>query len=460
MNLQAWPALILLLSAAVLVMLAAWRTGPRRREVGTLMIWRRVAGQPEARKQRRRDLDWLFWLLLAVVGVSAVGAARPAWLKPPDRPVVGVFVERGLGGHDNLRARVEAELGDARAAYFTPGDDPPPGWRGLNPGTIESELAQFHARADGADAYLYVLNHAIEDLPGRVLPRVDRAVEGVVFEIDSRGDELVVRHSGRGGVVIRDAEVLSSETSGRVTTLRAASDAPRVEVAGRETHVLTRRPFVVGVGPSWSGDAHRALFSALRADSAETVRPAVWLGADERSPAVRIQRGVRVDLTGCELSFDPQHPLFHELPLASFDWRAMGRVMPREGAARPLVTALRDGEIIGNIVRLDGDVIEFAGDPFRDAPIASAALLLDNAIGVVTGEQPSRRRTFEPVGVFELPTRRAATAEPFEPFGDAGYTLSTADEPVEFSTWLLLAGALLLLACVAVLTRRSGQESA
>ena len=59
MNLLAAPALILLAAAAVLVALATMRRGPKRRDVGTLLIWQRIAEQAQAQKRSRRNFDWL-----------------------------------------------------------------------------------------------------------------------------------------------------------------------------------------------------------------------------------------------------------------------------------------------------------------------------------------------------------------------------------------------------------------
>lgn len=454
MNLLAWPALALLASAAVLVLLAAWRTGPRQRDVGTLMIWRRVAEKSPSRKQRRRRLDWLLWLLLAVVGVSAIGAARPAWFLPGERPVVAVYVERGFTDMDAVRERAVEQAGEAELKFYTarPADEA----RRLNPGSIDAELAQFHARAGEADAYLYFLNRPADDTGGRVLPLVTQAAGGVVFEITAETGEIVIRYSGRDGLVVNGAERLDKAFSGGASTLVVRPVGEEVEIVEPEgrAYLLKRRPFVVGVGQGWSTSAHTALFNALGSDDAERAEPALWLGSAENSPAIRVGAGRTADLSQARLSYDPQHPLFAELPLSSFDWRSMAKAMPREPGTRPLLTAVRDGEVPVDVIRLRGDVLEFAGDPFSDAPIASAALLLDNAIGVLTGEQPSRRRGYEPAEEYELPTRRAALAEPFEPRGELEFGPVKEERPVEFSTWLLLAGGLLLLAAALLVSRR------
>src|SRR5690606_22200534 len=87
-------------------------------------------------------------------------------------------------------------------------------------------------------------------------------------------------------------------------------------------------------------------------------------------------------------------------------------------------------------------VLYFAGDPFSEAPVAEAALLLDNAIGVLTGERASSRARYSIDG--ELPSSRAAHAGPFEPRG--ALAESRTDAPREFAPWMLAIAALCALA--------------
>jgi hypothetical protein len=117
-------------------------------------------------------------------------------------------------------------------------------------------------------------------------------------------------------------------------------------------------------------------------------------------------------------------------------------VLEPDPSARVLMRAVRNGEPVGDLARLRGQVLEFAADPFSSAPVSLAALLLDNSIDVLTGIRPSERPGFEVVEG-RLPTERAAKAAPFEPAG--GLDLSTArDAEFEITSWLLLAGAVLL----------------
>jgi len=92
MTLLAWPGLLLLSAAAALAALAVFQPGARKCDVGTLLIWRRVAAVLPARR-RRRGPDLLLWLLLGAAIAGAIGAARPALRQPHARPKVVVYVE-------------------------------------------------------------------------------------------------------------------------------------------------------------------------------------------------------------------------------------------------------------------------------------------------------------------------------------------------------------------------------
>src|SRR5688500_15701356 len=142
MNLLAWPALILLAAAAALIALAAFRPGPKRKDVGTLLIWRRVTAQQVAHRERRRNFDPLLWLLLAAVVLGAFAAARPAWMTTDDTPRVAVYVERlePAGAEpllDEVMARAREAAPDAELTFFMSGADDEV--VALNPGTFESE---------------------------------------------------------------------------------------------------------------------------------------------------------------------------------------------------------------------------------------------------------------------------------------------------------------------------------
>lgn len=452
MSLLAWPALLLLTAAAVLVVLAAWSRGAKQRDVGTLLIWRRVAAQVTAPQRKRREFDPLFWLLLAAVALGSVAAARPAWFTAAPQARVAVFLESTGPGEplelDDARARAQAAAPDAELTFFTAGQE-------ITPGSLRAELAQFESRASEFDGRILLLNQPSDEAT-LVLPRVSKAREGVVFKLAGDRRELLVQASAGGEVRLEGAKLASNSTREGVTTYRfEPTELELVLSDSTGKRVFKRKPFVVGTGESWSTDAHAALLQALQADAAGGEPPAVWLGSSEQKPAVRLNTGAPAELSGATLSFDPQHPLFRDLPLAQYDWLAGGRLIAPEEGVQPLLTAVEDGVPVGDLARLrdGGRVLEFAGDPFSAAAVADAALLLDNAIGVVAGTRPSERPGYELVEGAPLPTRRQATAAPFESQGKLDLS-RTGSEPVEFAGWLMaLAG--LLLAAAAVLAGRT-----
>src|SRR5690606_17077958 len=123
-TLLAWPALLMLLTGVALVVLATWSVGSRRRDVGTLLIWKRVAARQATSVERRRSYDLLLWLSLAAVLVGALAAARPALIQPEALPRVAVYIEpTGPGGQQldlaEVQARARAE-GAARYDFFMP----------------------------------------------------------------------------------------------------------------------------------------------------------------------------------------------------------------------------------------------------------------------------------------------------------------------------------------------------
>lgn len=451
MRLLAWPALLLLTAAAVLVALAAWSRGAKQREVGTLLIWRRVAQQVTAPRRKRREFDPLFWLLLAAVAVGSLAASRPAWFTAAPQARVAVYLESTGPGEplelDDARARAQAAAPDAELTFFMAGQE-------ITPGSLRAELAQFETRARDYDGRILLLNQPSDEAT-LVLPRVGKARAGVVFKLAGDRRELLVQASAGGEVRLQGAGLASSSTREGVTTLRFEPTALELLLTDAGSRrVYRRKPFVVGTGESWNTEAHAALLQALEADPAEGAAPAVWLGSTEQKPAVRMNTGAPAELRGASLSFDPRHPLFHDLPLAQYDWLAGGRLLAPEEDVQPLLTAVVDGVPVGDLARLrdGGRVLEFAGDPFSAAAVADAALLLDNAIGVVAGTRPSERPGYELAEGDPLPTRGQATAAPFETQGKLDLSRRSA-EPVEFAGWLMaLAG--LLLAAAAVLAGR------
>lgn len=462
MSFLAAPALILLIALPVLLWLAPMRREPSRLEVGTLMIWRRVASLRPQSSRRRRRFDLLLWIVLAAALLGALGAARPAILAQTPTARAAVFIER-LGAGDRepglaaALARARAELPDAELEFYIPLTSRVPGLSSdvimLAPGSIEAELAQFEYRTRHADARLLLLcqlTPGAERL-GRVVPRATAAISGGLFSASVHGETLLLR-STRGEAPQVEGALLVTETQTGPDVLREYriyGDMASIADSRGNAVSFTRRPFGVGVGEAWNSRRHVALYSALQADSGET--PDVWLGADELRPAVRINVGEASDVAAAEISYDPAHALFADLPLAAFDWAASSRLLPVAASRRPLVSAVIDGERVGDLVALDESarVLWFAGDPFSEAPVAEAALLLDNAIGVLTGERASRRARYSMEG--ELPSERAARVAPFEAHGEIPQV--RAEGPFEFATWLMTISALCALVA-AVAARR------
>jgi hypothetical protein len=112
-----------------------------------------------------------------------------------------------------------------------------------------------------------------------------------------------------------------------------------------------------------------------------------------------------------------------------------------------LLSVARDGHALGALALLsaDGKILRFAGDPFAQAPVAAAALLLDNALGVLKGDRPSEAASYAVVSGSKLASERAAFAAPFEPKGSLDASSSSAAALEELAPWLALAGALLAM---------------
>jgi hypothetical protein len=458
------PAFVLLLAVPLLLWLALRRREPARLEVGTLMIWRRVAARRAESSRHRRRLEPLLWLLLAAVVIGALGAARPALQAAAPAPRVAVFIERfGAGAREPALAETlqvaRENAPDADLEWYIPATSKLPGMPDdavmLTPGPIEAELAQFETRTAHADARMLVLcaPHPIAERLGRVLPRAGQRAGGVLHKATVRGNELLLRASRGPGLTMQNLRELNRSDAGAdvLITSELAGDIGTVtDATGNELRV-TRRPFVIGPGTDWTNSRHRALLAALRADAGES--PDLWLGAEAQAPAIRINTGAAADVSEIEVSYEAGHALFADLPLGAFDWAAAGRLLGPEVAARPLVSAVRDGAPVGHFVMLDENakVLLFAGDPFSDAPIADAALLLDNAIGVLTGERASQRARYRLEG--ELPGERAAHAAPFQPRG-ALELAARIEAPREFASWLLAVAAIVAAAAATITLRK------
>jgi len=450
-------ALVLLAAVPVLLWLALRRRRPRAIQFGTLFIWRRVAAAASTATRSKRRLEPLLWMLLAACAQASLGAARPAFA-PASAHDVAVFIERlaPSGPEPELdgvldRAR-EIAPGAALRVWFA-GE---PGELGaantLNPGPVSAELAQFVAASRDMPRLMFLCEaEGGAAGVGLVVPRVTAPREGVIFEVGSENDLLFVRMTQGASPSVEGASLREIETRGREYTRK-------FEVTGETVHIsnagqsltLQRTPLAVGTGDDWAGARHKALLAALKPGAGE---PVVWLGGAAQAPAVRINQGAPADLAGLEINFDSQHALFRELPLASLTL-AGGRLTERAPGVRPLASAMRGGEVAGDLVTLsaDGKVLHFAGDPFSDSSVTAAALLLDNAVGVVAGTRPSQWQPFQLVEGL-LPARRQAMAEPFEPRGEIGSSLRPA-QPHEFAPWLLALAALCALGAAALALRR------
>jgi hypothetical protein len=461
-SLLAWPWLMLSAAAAVLLWLA-WRArNPRRRDVGTLWLWQQVATRQAEAARRTRRLDVLFYACLAAVLAGALGAARPALRGAIEPAPVAVFIERAgpPGAEPDLPAvlaRARELAGDADVRFFISGDAPPTvagDWTILRPGSFESELAQFELVAGDAPRLLMLcLPEAAPHVHGRVEPRVDTPARGVVYDIRSRADLLYVRASAGPVPELDGATVVNVLEDGNEQWLELAAEADAVTLtdAAGHRHTLRRAPFVVGVGEDWTGPQHRALFRALGSDADGT--PEVWLGSRELQPAVRVNQGEAADLDDAGLAYDPGHALFADLPLEAFDWTSPGRVLPPADGRRALMTATLDGEPVGELIGLRGGVLEFASDPFAEGPVSAAALLLDNAIGVLTGDPPTRRERYRLET--SLPTHRAAHARPFEPRGELAVTPGRrAPRPWAAAVFILAALGALAAAAISFIEQR------
>lgn len=455
MNLLTPAGLVLLAALPVLLWLALRPQRSRTLEVGTLLIWRRVAAVASAASRKSRRLDLLLWLALAASAVGALGAARPASVTTAPAPLVAVYVERLAASEDEpgLRQIVERAreaAPDAKLEFWVAGKGRELADGGavhaINPGPVAAELAQFEAGTREASTRLMFLcapdTGAVR--AGRVLPRVTAFRQGVVFEVGSEGAEILVRSSTGPAPKAEGAILAGAESRGSEVLRRYNATAATVRLGG--DLVLERRALAVGVGADWTTPRHKALLAALSPDIGGD-KPEVWLGGSDQTPALRINRGKSAALDGCEITFDSQHPLFRELPLGSVELRG-GRLLPREPGVRPLATATRGGEIAGDLAQLsdDGRVLSFAGDPFADSSVTAAALLLDNAIGVLVGERPSERPLYR-LTQGALPTRRQALAAPFNPEGELKLA-ARRGEITEWAWWVLVAAALCSLAAV------------
>jgi len=461
MNLLAPIGLLLLAALPVLVWLAMRASRPRVVEVGTLLIWRRVAKAAAASTQTRRRRDPLLYVLLAACALGAFGAARPAKVESAPTPVLAVYIER-LGSDEpelsGVFERARELAAGARVRVWFSGDGALVEELGtvqtLNPAPPAAELAQFETASGESAARLMFLCESSPEAErlGLVLPRVTAARAGVIFEIRSELEQLSVRASQGPPPKVEGASLLGVRTQGREFVREYEARASIVRLSsGAQRYELARNPLVLGVGDDWNTPRHAALAKALQ--PAGEGKPEFWLGGKELAPALRINQGQPADLQGLELQFDWQHPLFRELPLNGLDLSTSARLMEPAAGHRALCHATRDGKPVGELITLsaDGRVLRFAGDPFADCSVTVAALLLDNAVGVITGRRPSARPLYE-MQMADLPTRRQAMAAPFEPAGELRFS-ETEPEIEPWGHWLLIAAALCALAAMGLSLR-------
>ena len=455
------PAFGLLLSLALLAWLVFMQRGARRAEVGTLFIWRKVAARPDARKRRAR-IEPLMWLCAGALALAAIGAARPALVQAQGGVTVAVYIERvAAEGAEpdavDLLARAREAAPDAQLKFFATA---PTGQAEIDEaltqlasGTIGDELAQFRARSGNANARLMFLCEPEESARqyGMVLPRALKKRDGVVFGLRVQSKRLFVRSSGFGAPEIKGAALRGARTSNGETAREYEATADEVEIRApfTPTTKLKRAPAVrVQAGGKWTSDAHKALLESLAANSNYRPAESGEVGLDVDAPRrLELARGAAADFQGATASFDAQHALFAQLPLSAFNWLADGRVLVPADGERVLLSAQREGKNLGALIVLsaDGKALRCAGDPFAQAPVAAAALLLDNALGVLTGERPSEAALYKVVSGEKLPTERAAFAAPFEADGSLDVSSTMAGGLLEFTPWLALAGALLAL---------------
>jgi hypothetical protein len=335
--------------------------------------------------------------------------------------------------------------------------DAPDGLIMLAPGRIEAEIAQFEARTGHADARMLMLCQPLRaaERVGMVVNRLSSPATGVLYHAAVQEDVVVTRASGGGDLRAEGATLVGDAQAGgdMIRRYRVEGDSATLTDASGNAITVKRRPFLVGVGPDWNTQQHRALFAALRAESVDGSAPAAWLGSRDSEPAIRINAGTLVAPGEVEVSYAAAHPLFQDLPLGSFDWAAAGALLPPESGNRALVSAVRNGASEGDYVAYDEvrRVLYFAGDPFSAAPVADAALLLDNAVGVIIGERPSQRALYAIEG--DLPTERAAHATPFESQGSL--ESGNRQEPIEYATWLLALAACAALAATFLAARKA-----
>ncbi|MBX3474024.1 MAG: hypothetical protein KF754_06540 [Planctomycetes bacterium] len=458
------PAALLLLAALAVLAWLAWRSArPVRLETGTLFLWQRVLARHAAPAQRRRRVEPLLWLLAAATALAALGAAGPAWTAAAGAPRVAVFIEPlspsdvGPGLAEVLDRAAQAAPGADLHVWSAalPEEDSPGRWHVLARAPLAAQLAQFERESAGLEARLYFLCRPDRQPAevGLVLPRVTAARPAVIFEARSEGESVFLRSGGGAGARVEGASFRGAVTSGDEVEREYAATSAEVHVRGPGQSLVLRRDVpALGVGPQWAGTRHAALLAALGGPSGAGT-PEAWLGAEDARPALRLQRGVPTDLAGAELAVDPLHPLFRELPLQGLELGADGRAIAPAPGLRPLASFRRGAEIVGHAVVLsaDGRALDFAGDPFAASTTTVAALLLDNAIGVLTGTRPTDRPLYRLVQG-ELPSRRQAMAAAFEAQGELR-TTPAPGRTLEASPWLLVAAALLALAATGVAVR-------
>jgi hypothetical protein len=287
-----------------------------------------------------------------------------------------------------------------------------------------------------------------------VVPRVGQARDGVVFDVQASTGEIAISAAGAPPLRVAGAQMSAGAFADGAKTLRYKPQNRRIEIVSESGQriVLERpRPLRVSVGPGWAREAHLALLATLDAETT-TEKPDLALAPiDDTLPALLLDRGEKAETRGLELAFDAAHPLLLDVPSA-LDWLGDGRLIAPDRGGRPVLSALRDGKVVGHLVVAREGVLEFAGDPFARPPLACAALLFDNSVGVLTGTRPSERGGFELMEGGPLPTRRQALAAPFE--STPGPDGARARGMAEFGWLPALAAAIVLIGAGLIVLQR------
>lgn len=454
MNFVAPIALVIGLLVSLLFWFAWQRRQSNTQQVGSLFLWSQIPERTGS-DDRRLHFDLLLWIVVTSCLLAALAAARPL-LTHPQQTSVALFVETTTNddnyNRDVERAKLEitnqipnADIEVIQQWMITPSpirtDD-----------DLATTLSEFRRRyPDHAYAYLLNKPDAGAQKSGLVVARTPNPTANI-WKAETDNDQLILRSRGNiaarvdGGLDLMDAK------DGR-TRFRISDEG--TITSGRTTILVRRNPLRIGRGDAWTSENHGALFRAL----APSGDPLLWLGSDQRAPAIRIHQGTITASSDITLTFDSSSPLFDSIPLDSFrDLNALRLISPNT-KGRPLISASLDGKVLGHLCVLSPsfDILSFAGDPFSTLDIETSTLLLDNAIGVVLGHRASDHQPWRVQTVPDLPTKRQVFATTFATTGEIKE--SNAASTTELASYLAaIAGLLSLFAGARVLLRRKAQD--